>query len=173
MESKIKMKFYKTEDDKLFQFNPETKIYKLRNTVELIDPRISDDEFKVLATREIKNAEFSRLMNVYFKDVKHSWRYNYNNYRKLPNFEAEGHSFSSNYKLGEDVPYHDLSNGNIWSYLSRLVLVYHWGRIYYHTVSYGGYPQGQLINPITMDVVRWARLKHCAPVFNEDIKKIC
>lgn len=168
------MKFYVTEDDKLYQFNPQTGVYKLRNTVERIDKRIAPTEFSKLKKREIKRDEFSRLMNIYFKNVKHKWVFEGKKYRKLPNFESNTYSYSDNYKLGTDVPYHDINlKGKSYYYLKNMLLVYHWGRLYYHTVSYNGYPQGQLI---TIDekheFVQWCRLRNCAPVFCIDDKRI-
>jgi hypothetical protein len=163
------MKYYKTEGQ-LIQYNPETKVYKVRNNIERVDTRIATEDFEKLTKTEVKRNEFSRLMNVFFKDIKHHWVYDNTKFRKLPNFEASGSSLSSNYVLGKDVPYHKIE---IMPYVGNVVLVYHWGRIYYHTISYGGYAQGQLINPKTLEFVQWAQLKHCAPVFNIDTKKIC
>lgn len=162
------MKFYKA-DDKLIQFNPETKVYKLRNTITTDDKRIAEDDFKSLNAKEIKRNEFSRLMNLYFKNIKHEWVYEHSHFKKIDNFEDNNHSFSSNYNLGKDVPYHKIEGKE---YYGNLVLVYHWGRVYYHTISYGGYPQGQLICPKTHSIVRWARLKNCSPIMNINTKKI-
>lgn len=168
------MKYYVTEDNNLYQYNPETKVYKLRNSIERVDKRISEEDFNKLETSRVKDDEFFRLLNVYFKDVKHTWRFDGKKFRKLPNFEENNYSLSDNYVLGKDVPYHDLNKeGQNYYYLQNMVLVYHWGRLYYHTVSYNGYKQGQLV---TMDekhdFVRWARLKHCSPVFCVDDKRI-
>lgn len=161
------MKYYEVTDGRLVQYNPATKVYKIRNTIEHIDTRIPEDVFLTLESKRIKHNEFCRLMNVFYKNVKHSWVYNGVNFRKLDNFESENYKFSSNYNLGKDVPYHDIP------IYGKCVLVYHWGRIYYHSVSYGGSSTGQLLDPITKSSVRWCQLKHCAPVFNEETKTIC
>jgi len=167
------MKYYKSAiDDKLIQFNPETKVYKTRNYTEKINPVLTLEEFNLLNPKEVKKQEFCRLMNEYYKNVKHSWEYEGKKFRKLDNFEAKNYSLSANYDLGKDVPYHDLSDGNKWHYKKNLILVYHWDRIYYHTISYGGYKQGQLLDPKTLNGVRWAQLKHCAPIFDVELKKI-
>jgi hypothetical protein len=167
---KSNCKYYKSGDNKLIQFNLETKIYKLRNNIEKIDTRISQEDFNNLNTIEIKRDKFSQLMNEYFRDLpKHQWQFDYNNFKKLPNFEAKNSSISDNYILGKDIPYHKIEGKE---YLGNLILVYHWGRVYYHTISYSGYPQGQLINPKTLEIVRWAKLKNCAPIFNIERKKI-
>ena len=107
-------------------------------------------------------------MNVFFKDVKHHWEFGGTKFRKMPNFESNGYRLSTNYDLGKDVPYHKIES---MPYMGNVILVYHWGRIYYHSISYNGYAQGQLINPKTFELVRWAQLKHCAPVFNKKKKR--
>lgn len=157
------MKYYITDDNKLIHFNPETKVYKVMNTISRDDKRISPEN---LSLHEIDKNKFSRLMNEFFKSVKHQWVYKSVRFRKLDNFDTNGYLLSKNYVLGKDVPYHDSSFG-------KVILVYHWGKVYYHTVSYNGYKQGQLIDINTNKIVRWAQLKHCAPIFNEDTKTIC
>lgn len=164
------MKYFKTKEGRLIQFNSETNTYKFRDHISHDDPRISIDEFNNMNCQQIKKDVFSRLMNEYFRDVKHSWIYQGTKFRKIDNFEKSKFSVSSNYIIGKDIPLHELEDKK---YFGKLVLVYHWGRIYYHTISYGGYPQGQLINPSTFELVRWAQLKHCSPIFNETTKKIC
>ena len=60
------MRYYiNIENNDLIQFNPETKVYKKRNTIETTDKRIDAEDFNKLNTREIKKDEFSRLMNIY------------------------------------------------------------------------------------------------------------
>lgn len=108
-------------------------------------------------------------MNIFFKNVKHEWTFNGVNYKKIDNFEALGYSLSDNYSLGKDVPFHIIEDKK---YFGNLILVYHWGKVYYHTISYNGYAQGQLICPRTFELVRWAQLKHCSPIFNTITKKI-
>lgn len=164
------MKYYKTTEGQLIQYNPETKVYKVRNNIERVDTRIAAEDFEKLTKTEVKRNEFSRLMNVFFKDVKHHWEFGGTKFRKMPNFESNGYRLSTNYDLGKDVPYHKIES---MPYMGNVILVYHWGRIYYHSISYNGYAQGQLINPKTFELVRWAQLKHCAPVFNIDTKKVC
>ena len=161
------MKYYKN-DERLIQFNPETGIYKVRNTISknVEDKVLPLEVFNLLDKTQIKKDEFCRLMNIYFKNIKHSWEYDHSFFRKLDNFEESGSNLSSNYNLGKDVPYHEIGR------YDKYILVYHWGRVYYHTISYNGYKQGQLIDPKTMQIVRWAQLKNCAPIFNEGTKKI-
>lgn len=163
------MKHYKSECDKLIQYNPDTKVYKLRNTIKTDNKVISEEDFKLLNVNKIKRAEFSRLMNIYFKNVKHDWIYEGVKYRKIDNFEENGFSLSDNYKIGTEVPFHEIGKHY---YEKNLVLVYHWGRVYYHTVQYNGDGVGQLVCPYTHSYVRWAKLKHCSPIFNTVTKKI-
>ena len=165
------MKYFKTSDF-LIQFNPETSVYKIRNTIstDVNDKVISEEKFNSLSPTQIKKTEFCRLMNIFFKNVKHEWVYNHTHFKKLDNFEESEFSLSSNYIIGKDIPIHLVGTG---TYKQRCILVYHWGRVYYHTISYGGYKQGHLIDLNTFDFVQWARLKNCSPIYNENTKIIC
>jgi len=136
-----------------------TKIWRLRNG-DSAKQVISEGDLDKVELTQIKRQEFSRLMNIHYSKVKHNWEFNGNKFRKLDNFE------STDYVLGKDVPLHDLGA------LGRCLLVYHWGRVYYHTISYNGYPQGQLIDVNTLKIHRWTKLKHCAPIFNTKEKTI-
>lgn len=57
-------------------------------------------------------------------------------------------------------------------FLGKYVIVYHWGKVYYHTISYNGYDSGQLICPKTLSMVRWAKLKNCSPIMDITSNKI-
>lgn len=149
-------------------FNPETNVYRLRNTINADEVILSVEDFNKLQVKSIKKDEFSRLMNIYFKDVKHEWEYEQTKFKKIDNFESSGSLLSTNYVLGKDVPFHNFPD----KHMNNLILVYHWGKVYYHTISYNGYAQGQLIDPYTMQYVRWAQLKHCSPIFNINTKQI-
>lgn len=163
------MKHYISEDQNiLIQFNPETGVYKQRNHSSKELKHFTEKEFKSLNPKQIKRQEFSRLMNIHFKNVKHSWKYDHSHFRKLPNFESSDYNLIINYNL-KDIPKHRIEGKE---YLGELLLVYHWGKVYYFTLSYNGYAQGQLICPTTHQLVRWARARHCAPIFNEGTKKI-
>lgn len=174
--NKPMMKYFKSECGKLIQYNHETNVYKTRNVIERIDTRLTEEEVLNLNCTVVKKQEFSRLMNVFYKNVKHEWKFDYSTYRKLDNFEDENSCLSSNYILGgkkgnhNSVPYHVIEGKE---HLVHVVLVYHWGKVYYHTVSYNVYEQGQLICTKTFNLVRWAKLKHCAPIMNTNSKRIC
>ena len=159
------MNYFKA-DNKLIQYNPDTKIYKIRNIIDGSGV-ISAEEFKSLNSQKITKQNFCHEMNVYFKNVDHEWEFQGNEYRKLDNFESNNMLFSANYKIGKDIPYHEIG-----LFKNTVILVYHWGKVYYHTISYNGYKQGQLICPYTNKILQWARLKHCAPVYNITRKKI-
>ncbi len=161
------MKYYKTED-LLIQLNPETKVYKIRNNVGIETKLLTKEEFEASNAIEIKKPKLCELMNQYFKDVKHSWVYKGVRFKKLPNFEGNGINACTNYNFKKDILKHELEDKKY----GKLAMVYHWGRVYYFTWSYNGYPQGQLINPTTLELVRWARPKHCAPILNEDTNVI-
>lgn len=153
------MIFYKTECGKLIRYNPETKIYLQVNIVEKIDRRISSEDFLKLKYVKLKKTKFYEYLNIYFKDVQHEWEHDGKIYRKLPNF-------SENFKIG-DVPVH-----SDFKYNNRLIFVYHHGKVYYHTISYNGYEQGQLVDIKTGKYLSWAQLKHCAPILCVTTNKI-
>lgn len=157
------MKYYIAEDKKLYQFNPETRVARLRSTIG--KQVIETSEFENLKKIEIKKQEFSRLMNLFFNNLKHEWEFEGVRYKKLPNFESNEHFTCTNYEFAK-LPRHKDHYGY------SLFLVYHWGRVYYFTWSYNGYPQGQLIDIKTDKVVRWAKPKHCAPILNIETNKI-
>ena len=64
------MKHYISEDQNiLIQFNPETGVYKQRNHSSKELKHFTEKEFKSLNPKQIKRQEFSRLMNIHFKNV--------------------------------------------------------------------------------------------------------
>ncbi len=148
------MKYYVSEcNNKLIQYNPESQVYKIRNNVDKIDTRLSKEQFDALNTRKINKSRFYELLNIYFKNVKHEWIYDDRKFRKIPNFEADEFRLCSNYNLGVDIPFHTIPGHE---FLGKVVLVYHHGKVYYHTISYNGYKSGQLVCPKTFNLVRWA-----------------
>lgn len=160
-----RIKYFKT-DVHLIQYNMDTDVYKIRNTNSK-EKVLTKEQFEALNAQKVNHQEFSRLMNVYYKNNKESWIHDGVSFRKLDNFETEGSPYSYS-----NMPDHN-KNNEIASYLGKLILVYHWGKVYYFTWSYNGYAQGQLIDPYTKLIVRWAQAKHCAPVFNEQTKQVC
>lgn len=161
------MKYYKA-GEMLIQYNSETHVYRQGNTVasgsNVIPTEIGDALENKVA---IKKAEYSRLMNIFFKDVAHTWVYKGVRYRKIPNFEVNGHN-CANYKFAE-LPKHTFPDR---AFSGPLLFVYHWGKPYYFLYSYGGYPQGILFDTVTLQQCRWAKPQHCSPIFNEDTKRI-
>jgi hypothetical protein len=126
---------------------------------------LSDEDLKSMSIRKIKNQEFSRLMNKYFKTVKHTWYHNGVKFKKLENFETINGNLIGNYDW-KSLPKH---NCGVYGHC---LLVYHWGKLYYFTVSYNGYKQGQLLDIKTKSHVQWAQAKNCSPVKNCQDKKI-
>lgn len=151
------MKYYKTDCGKLIKFNEQTSKYRVTSS-----PRefILQEDFILLNTKEIKLNEFSRLMNEHYSIVKDNWIYNGIKYQNLDTFG------SSKYFIGVDVPFHTIPHNN------HVVLVYHWGKVYYHTVSYNGDRNGQLFDIQTGQYVRWANIKNCSPILNMDTQQI-
>lgn len=165
MPSQNTIRHYLMKNGDLVQHNEATNVYKIRNNIKHIDTRITEEFFQENLDKQIKRSEFSRLMNIYFKNVKHTWKFEHTDYEKAENFESSGYSLSINHDVSK-MPRHGEG------YFNDLIMVYHWGRVYYHTVSYNGYKSGQLMDIKTGNFVRWAQLKHCAPVRNVNTKKL-
>ena len=165
------MRYY-ISNDLLIKENPETKTFKVCNRTNKINVDkyiITPDEFSQMEKKQLKISKFGELLNNWFREIKHEWVHEHTNYKKIDNFEADEHHISKNYILGKDVPYHKLDNFNY----RNVIFVYYHGHVYYHTISYGGFPQGQLVDIKTLETVKWTRLKNCSPVFNINTKKIC
>lgn len=152
---------YYIADDKLIKLNLNTNTYRLMNSIAKESKSITLEQFNLLNAKEIKNCEFSRLMNIYFKNIKHEWTYNYSSYKKLDNLDD---NLLMYYKMGK----YNLND----TYLSNLKLVYHWGKVYY--LLYGGQyaPKGQLIDIKTGNILRWVHIKNVAPIINTNTKQI-
>jgi len=159
--------FFISECGKIIQHNKETETYTIRNNIKLKDKRISFDDFILLKTKKIGHQEYCRLMNMYFRDIKETWIFEGKEYQSLDNFERTNVSLSANYQVGKEIPFHDI--GKI---KRNVILVYHWGHVYYHDLSYNGYKQGYLYDTKTLKPVQWCQLKNCAPIFDKQRKKI-
>ena len=167
------MRYYITEDELLIKENPDTKIIRVCNRTNKINVDkyiITPEDFSNINKKQLKNSKWNELLNNWYRDVKHEWVHDHSYFRKLDNFQSDGHSISANYKLGKDIPLHKIEGK---PHFGNVVLVYHQGNVYYHTVSYNGYAQGQLIDVRTLNLGKWTRLKNCAPIFNINTKKIC
>lgn len=157
------MKYYQSGEI-LIQYNPETGVYKRRNNVERINTCISQEDFNALPDlKTLKKDKFSELMNIWFSQVEHSWVYNGESYRKLPNFENNGNLYD------RKIPNHTPEEK---AYLGMSIMVYHWGQVYLYYPGYQGTDRGQLENLKTGYSLRWAKMKHLAPIFNETLGKI-
>lgn len=152
-----------------YYITPDNKIYYVRRSGAIVQENIfpkvfiSEEEFKSIEKRQFKSDKANEILNIFYKTVEHTWKWNYSTYKKLPNFEDDGYSFNSNYK---NIPYHDVD------VYGKCYLVWYRGRVYYHSISYGGYPQGELIDIETGNSVKWCKLKHCAPILNVNTNKI-
>jgi hypothetical protein len=158
---KSNTKFYKDSNGLLYSKSLETKVVRLRTTTDKakVIQHVDFLEAKLDLT-EIKREEFSRLMNIYFKDIHEEWEYNGEHFRSLDNFTGEGSSLISNYDF-KSLPKHDCG------VYGTCLLVYHCGRLYYFTLSYNGYKSGQLLDMKRQTAVRWAQAKHCAPIVKQ------
>lgn len=158
-------KYYQTDCNKLIVYFKEHDSYVQRNCIAKIDKRITKNVFDTFVAHEVKSTEFNRLLNIYFKDIHKEWDYKNNEYISMDNFKSDNLCLSTNYKIGSEIPYHKVKDYD-------MIFVFHHNKLYYHTISYGGYPQGQLYDIETEEFVGWCKLKHCAPVFNKTHKKI-
>lgn len=165
--------YYKTECGKIIVHYRDKDIYVHKNDIKKDDKSISKEYFETLKSTKIKKNDYNRMMNEWFKDIHDEWTYKGHDYVSKDNFKTDGKSLSTNYVIGRDVPFHDINEpGEDYYYLKHLILVYRQGKVYYHTISYGGYKTGQLVDVNTHKLVGWCQLKHCAPVFDKTIKKI-
>lgn len=163
---------YKSECGKIIVHYVESGYYVQKNTTET-NKVISKEDFDKLVVSKVKKNNYYRMMNEYFKNIHDEWTYNGHDFVSKDNFKFENGNYSANYTLGKDIPFHNLNKpGEDFYYLKNLIAVYHQGKVYYHTISYNGYDQGQLIDPKTHKFVGWCKLKHCAPIFDKTLKKI-
>lgn len=157
------MTHYKAETGELINFNPKTKIYKVKNHKKPFE--ISEDDFKKLVVVKIKHEKFCELMNIYFRDIKHNWKFDYTEYSKMDNFSCDNHFIGKNYNWN-DIPKHKIGFFNT-------ILVYHWGKVWYLCMDGCYFPKGQLIDPYTGKLTnRWIHLKNVAPIYNHGKKQI-
>jgi len=164
--------YYKTSCGKLIQYNKVTDTFSIRNEIKKVDKRISINEFLLLNSTIIKSQEFSRLMNIFYNSIKESWIFEGTEYQSLDNFERKDYNLSANYNIGKEVPFHEIPSKYNPEYKKNMILVYHWGKVYYHDISYNGEVTGSLYDTQTLNSVQWCKLKNCAPIFNKSTKKI-
>lgn len=158
-----KSKYYKTVDDKiLVRKSLHKDEYYHTNLLKPII--INPNDFTLI---EIKNQEYSRLMNIYFKDIKDEWDYkpfpnhSKQTFRKLPNFKSVDEVY-----VKKSIIWHETNNHN------QAIIVYHWGKIYYLIPMYGGFDKGYLLDINTQKFVRWTKAIHCAPILNVSLNKL-
>ena len=153
------MIYYKS-DSNLILFNTNTKKYFITNKEK--KTILTKEEFDSLNTEKIKKQKYCELMNNYFKSNKHKWEFNGQKFKKLDNFEINTFNF-----IYSKIPKH---NNILRNY--NLILVYHWGKIYYMLVSQY-LPKAQLIDCNTLKIVRWVDIKNVSPIFNINTKYLC
>lgn len=154
--------YFKTETLGLLGFKTEEGVLILRNS------RLEYTQSQILELNpiQIKKEKFSQLLNKHYANIHEEWIFNHSPYRSLDNFISENRQISSNYKIGTEVPLHQIRNK------INALLVYHNGGVFYHDISYGGNRQGKLYNTKTENFVGYTALKNCAPIFNINTKKI-
>lgn len=154
---KSKPRYYKTLDGKILI----RKTY-LGDCYKTNLPKHSKVDETKYELKEIKNQEYSRLMNSYFRNLKDEWEYKplgtsgkYQTFMKLPNFESCADIYRRN-----NLVWHDIGSYN------KALIVYHWGKIYYFLPMYGGIERGRLLDLTTKEQLRWTQARNVAPIFN-------
>ena len=169
------MKFYET-NKYLIKHNPDTGVYRIANFIGIDkDKRIlTKEQFNQLESKSLSKSNFNQKLNKYFRETEHEWIYDGIKFRKLDNFSNEvygnrhiGWTTMPKHNPYDKLPPHKRGYSN-----HPMILVYNQGRIYYFNWSYGGYEQGQLYDPRTLEFAKWARPKNCAPIFNCETKEI-
>ena len=167
------MEYYETKhnfldydtDTLLIQHNPETGVYRIRNTIAKGNKTITKEEFELQEPIKIKHQKFCEKVNEFFRHINHGWEYENTYFRKLDNFDKDGKSSGFSYW---DLPKH--SQGR--DYLDTLGLVYHWGRVYYFLYGGNYCPRGQLLDVNTLNVLQWVHIRNVAPIFNTETKTL-
>lgn len=146
--------YYNTPDGKIITIGCDKTIVHQNVFPRVI---ISLDDFNALDKNKIKSHKANEILNNYYKNINDTWLYNNGKYKKMPNFEKIDGKINGNYP---SLPFHDIH------VYGKCYLVWHRGKVYYHSISYNGCDNGHLIDTKTMNSVKWCSLKNCAPIKN-------
>lgn len=156
------MLYYQSECGKLIRHNNETNIIQHVNVVGKRQ-YLDKNQLNELKTIRLKKNIYFELLNIFYSDVYETWQFEGTSYRNFKQFQIENGAVS-NYKIGEQIPWHNFISDK--GYEASAIIVYHQGRVCYHTVMYQGEFTGKLFDIKTKTFMRWANLKHCSPVNN-------
>lgn len=129
---------------------------------------LTNDEFDNSNPVKISKGKYLEELNTFFKNFKIEWNHNGCQYKKMDNFDMGKYSVE-NYNLTKDIPMHDIGK----SYLGKCFIVMYKGRLYYTFLSGNYFPQMQLVDFHTKELVgKWTSIKNLAPIFNKTTKQI-
>jgi hypothetical protein len=129
---------------------------------------LTEDEFNGSNPVKISKAKYAEELNTFFRNDKFEWTHEGTKFRKMENFEM-GQWSVTNYNFPKDIPMHDIGK----SYLGKCFIVVYHGRLYYTFLSGNYFPQMQLVDFHTKDLVgKWTNIKNLAPIMNKTTKKI-
>lgn len=161
----MKLEFYKTDLGIVIKDNTSIR---LKSTYK--KKILSEEEFISSNPIKINKHKYSEELNNYFKNTKYEWEYESIKFKKLDNFEFNNNGISiSNYNIEKDLHFHDFGI----SWLGKCIIVMYHGILYYTFFNGNYFPQMQLIDFKTKELVgKWTNIKNLAPVFNKTTKKI-
>lgn len=127
---------------------------------------LTEEDFLKSNPIKLKKHKYLRLLNEYFSKTSYTWEYEFNKFKRLQNFELNN-NIVTNYKLGEEVPYHNIGYGN------DCIICLYQNRIYYGIVGRHYFPRVQLIDFKTKQLTgKWTDIKNLAPIMNCNTKSI-
>lgn len=154
--------YYKTQDGDLILHNSDFDTYILKNTIK--DNNIlSEDEFEILNCKKINKNLYRELLNTYFKNVNHKWKYQDKWFKKLPNLNSKSYDFKERISK---IPIHEIS------IFVNVCLMYYQSRVIYVHLFYNGTQQCQLWNTHNSTFRGWTNINNLSPILDLETKKI-
>lgn len=160
----MKQEYFKTSLGIILKDNDNIRIKSsFKKTI------ISEEDFINSNPIKIKKGKYLEELNIFFKNTKYEWVWNYEEYKKLDNFECTKFKSITNYNIDKDIPQHTTD----CLYTPNYFIVMYKGQLYYTFRSGNYYPQMQLVDFHTKKLTgKWTSIKNLAPVFNKTTKKI-
>lgn len=147
--------YYKTDTDDLIVYNSETNLYSLKSTTEKSE--MNESFFNSLNVTKISKIKFRELLNKYFKNINHEWKFEHTWFRKLDNFDDKSYDFQDRLK---DIPIH--YENEIYPYS----LLYYQGRVVKVLTFYNGTNRCMLYNIHNGKFRGWTSINNLSPILN-------
>jgi len=145
--------FYKTD------LGIVAKDSTIRIKTSYVKKEISESEFLCANPVRITKQDYLMEMNYYFRNTPHEWEYNGEVF-------CRGANFSRDFKI-DKLPKHDINK-----IFGHCYLVMYRNRIYYTFISANYYPQMQLVDFHTKELLgKWTNVRNLAPVINKKTGK--